>query len=537
MARLRLLDLRRHRLGGGLRGRRQTSRATRCGTHAACRPDRSRTPGVASLQAALDPEHPGWLPLLPWQERWLRRSTSSPGRTRSTCTTSSCISAARPSRQIEPTFGVPQMPAEERRPRLDRYVASRTEPTPTDTSAGVDADRLARPQPPRGLSRAPGNRRASTPTSACAARTSATWPASSWARAKRRSPATRVISSSHTTRSSSWPTRATRSQVRDQCPDARLERVYNDLFSALARAAREHRLAASALAVEAGFVSHAMWQKLAEAAPDVELVPAEGWVEDAAAGQGAGGARAHRRGLRGRRHGAGAATATIKPGSDRTRACARSRVGDAHHGAEALAFDVACLVRPECGAAARLARAARSCERGRCCSSTSARRWRLSLGHDPDALRRRADEARPRDLRASCARAAGGDRRVWLTPSPRVADPTGKQSTSSRATSSTPPGTTTTTGTGWATASVWPRTRCPSWAVGAPDHAAALADGLLGRAGHLPGRRDGRAHRGPGRFRRGCEEARAPHAVPARGHRRRLLMPVSALVVDNCGQA
>ena len=67
-------------------------------------------------------------------------------------------------------------------------------------------------------------------------------------------------------------------QVRDQCPEARLERVYNDLFSRwpelLASIGSPKRVAA-----EAGVISHAMWQKLADAAPDVELVPAEGWIE------------------------------------------------------------------------------------------------------------------------------------------------------------------------------------------------------------------------------------------------------------------
>ena len=36
---------------------------------------------------------------------------------------------------------------------------------------------------------------------------------------------------------------------------------------------------AKRVAVEAGFVSHALWRRLEEAAPDVELVPVEGWVE------------------------------------------------------------------------------------------------------------------------------------------------------------------------------------------------------------------------------------------------------------------
>ena len=67
-------------------------------------------------------------------------------------------------------------------------------------------------------------------------------------------------------------------QVEQQCPDARLERVYNDLYSRwtglLASVGTPRRVA-----VEAGFVSHAMWQRLVAASPDVELVPTENWVE------------------------------------------------------------------------------------------------------------------------------------------------------------------------------------------------------------------------------------------------------------------
>ena len=36
---------------------------------------------------------------------------------------------------------------------------------------------------------------------------------------------------------------------------------------------------AKRVAVEAGFVSHALWRRLETAAPDVELVPVEGWIE------------------------------------------------------------------------------------------------------------------------------------------------------------------------------------------------------------------------------------------------------------------
>jgi hypothetical protein len=65
----------------------------------------------------------------------------------------------------------------------------------------------------------------------------------------------------------------------EQCREARVERVYNDLF------ARWPELIASLgpvsrIAAESGFISHATWQKLAAASSGVELVPAEGWVEE-----------------------------------------------------------------------------------------------------------------------------------------------------------------------------------------------------------------------------------------------------------------
>jgi hypothetical protein len=33
------------------------------------------------------------------------------------------------------------------------------------------------------------------------------------------------------------------------------------------------------VAVEAGFVAHATWERMAASTPKVELVPVEGWVE------------------------------------------------------------------------------------------------------------------------------------------------------------------------------------------------------------------------------------------------------------------
>jgi Xaa-Pro aminopeptidase len=53
--------------------------------------------------------------------------------------------------------------------------------------------------------------------------------------------------------------------------------VYNDFPSRWPSIAGA--VGARRIGVEAGFVPHATWQKLAAAAPDVELVPVEGWVE------------------------------------------------------------------------------------------------------------------------------------------------------------------------------------------------------------------------------------------------------------------
>lgn len=67
-------------------------------------------------------------------------------------------------------------------------------------------------------------------------------------------------------------------QVVEQCPDARMEKVYNDFFDQwpklLASVGSPKRVA-----VEANFVSKLTWDRMAAAAPDVELVPAENWVE------------------------------------------------------------------------------------------------------------------------------------------------------------------------------------------------------------------------------------------------------------------
>ena len=66
-------------------------------------------------------------------------------------------------------------------------------------------------------------------------------------------------------------------QAAREAPGARIVDVGYDLpgsWSALVGS-----VGATRVAVEAGFVSHALWRKLEAAAPDVELVAVEGWLE------------------------------------------------------------------------------------------------------------------------------------------------------------------------------------------------------------------------------------------------------------------
>jgi Xaa-Pro aminopeptidase len=66
-------------------------------------------------------------------------------------------------------------------------------------------------------------------------------------------------------------------QARREAPDARYEDVGYDLPGAWPGLVES--IGARRVALEAGFVSHALWRRLEAAAPDVELVPVEGWVE------------------------------------------------------------------------------------------------------------------------------------------------------------------------------------------------------------------------------------------------------------------
>ena len=134
-------------------------------------------------------------------------------------------------------------------------------------------------------------------------------------------------------------------QAAREAPEARIEDVGYDLPGRWA--ALTSSVGATRIAVEAGFVSHALWRKLEAAAPDVELVAVEGWLETD---------RAAKEPAEVERIAAACAVADralatllpkIRPGvSERSLALELEwlmRTG----GAEAIAFDPTCLAGPQ----------------------------------------------------------------------------------------------------------------------------------------------------------------------------------------------
>ena len=134
-------------------------------------------------------------------------------------------------------------------------------------------------------------------------------------------------------------------QARRQAPETRLENVYGDLSE------RWPELVASVgarrVAVESAFVSRATWDRLAAAAPDVELVPIEGWLEED---------RAIKEPAELERVAAACAVAdralagllpSIRPGRTEREVAMELEWAMRTGGADALAFDVACLSGPE----------------------------------------------------------------------------------------------------------------------------------------------------------------------------------------------
>jgi Xaa-Pro aminopeptidase len=134
-------------------------------------------------------------------------------------------------------------------------------------------------------------------------------------------------------------------QCRRESPGSRLEELTRDL--AAQWPALLASIGARRVAVPAGDVPHALWQALAAAAPDVELVPADAWVDED---------RAVKEPSEVERIAAAAAVADralaallpeIRPGVTEAFLAWRMEVLMREGGAEALAFDVAALAGPQ----------------------------------------------------------------------------------------------------------------------------------------------------------------------------------------------
>ena len=134
-------------------------------------------------------------------------------------------------------------------------------------------------------------------------------------------------------------------QARREVSDARVAEAYGDLPERWAGLLAS--IGARRVGVEAGFVAHAVWERLATAAPDVELVPVEGWVEAD---------RAVKEPAEIERIAAACAVADralatllpeIRPDSTEAELALRLEWLMRTGGADALAFDVACRAGPE----------------------------------------------------------------------------------------------------------------------------------------------------------------------------------------------
>jgi len=134
-------------------------------------------------------------------------------------------------------------------------------------------------------------------------------------------------------------------QARREAPETRVEAVYHDLPARWPDVVGS--LGARRVGVEAAHVPQAVWQRLAAAAPDVELVPIEGWIEDD---------RVVKEPAEIERIAAACAVADralaallpeIRPGATEADVALRLEWLMRTGGAEALSFDVTCLSGPE----------------------------------------------------------------------------------------------------------------------------------------------------------------------------------------------
>jgi Xaa-Pro aminopeptidase len=136
-----------------------------------------------------------------------------------------------------------------------------------------------------------------------------------------------------------------RVQAEREAPGARVEPVYGDLDARWPTLLAS--LGARRVAVEGAALSHATWTGLADAAPDVELVPVDGWIEAD---------RAVKEPAELERIGAACAVADralasllpeIRSGATERELALRLEWLIRTGSADGLAFDVACLAGPE----------------------------------------------------------------------------------------------------------------------------------------------------------------------------------------------
>ena len=134
-------------------------------------------------------------------------------------------------------------------------------------------------------------------------------------------------------------------QARREAPDARVEAVTYDVHARWAELCAG--IGAHRVAVPAADISHDLWERLAAAAPDVELVPAGAWVDDD---------RGVKEPAEIERIAAACAVADralaallpeIRPGVTEASLAWRLETLMREGGAEALAFDVAVLAGPQ----------------------------------------------------------------------------------------------------------------------------------------------------------------------------------------------
>ena len=134
-------------------------------------------------------------------------------------------------------------------------------------------------------------------------------------------------------------------QAHREAPEARIAEAYGDLPTRWPELVAS--LGARRVGVEAEVISQGLWSRLAAAAPDVELVPIDGWLEAD---------RATKEPTEQERIAAACAVADralatllpeIVPGATEVDLALRLEWLMRTNGAEALAFDVACLAGPQ----------------------------------------------------------------------------------------------------------------------------------------------------------------------------------------------